>query len=51
LTLPTVRRAFFRYDKRRNSEIRRLIYALVRDFVAEAAGKPLRTAAVVVFQT
>ena len=50
-TLPKVLRVFFRHDKRLHGEISRLIYALVRDFAAEAAGKPLRTAAVVVFQT
>ena len=32
-------------------EISRLIYALVRDFVAETAGRPLRTAGILVFQT
>jgi hypothetical protein len=50
-TLPKVLRVFFRHDKRLHGEISRLIYALVRDFAAEAAGKPLRTAAVVAFQT
>jgi hypothetical protein len=50
-TLPKMLRVFFRHDKRLHGEISRLIYRLVRDFAAEAAGKPLRTAAVVVFQT
>ena len=43
--------AFFRHDKGLHGEISGLVYRLVRDFAAEAAGKPLRTAAVVVFQT
>ena len=50
-TLPKMLRVFFRHDKRLHGQISRLIYRLVRDFAAEAAGKPLRTAAVVVFQT
>ena len=49
--LPKVLRVFFRHDKRLHGEISRLIYRLLRDFAAEAAGKPLRMAAVVVFQT
>jgi len=49
--LPKVRRVFFRHDKRLHGEISRLIYGLVRDFTAEAAGTPLRAAAVVVFQS
>jgi len=50
-TLPKVLRVFFRHDKKLHGEISRLIYALVRDFVAEAAGRPLRTAGILVFQT
>jgi hypothetical protein len=51
-TLPKVLRVFFRHDKRLHGELSRLIYALVRDSPTEAAGRPLRTAAVVVvFQT
>ena len=50
-TLPKVLRVFFRHDKRLHGEISRLIYALVRDFVAEAAGRPLRTAGILVVQT
>jgi hypothetical protein len=50
-TLPKVLRLFFRHDKRLHGEISRLIYALVRDFAVEAAGRPLRMAAVAVFQT
>jgi len=50
-TLPKVLRVFFRHDKRLHGEISRLIYALVRDFAAEAAGRPLRTAGILVFQT
>jgi hypothetical protein len=50
-TLPKVLRVFFRHDKRLHGEISRLIYALVRDFAAEAAGRPLHTAGILVFQT
>jgi len=49
--LPKVLRVFFRHDKRLHGDISRLIYDLVRDFTTEAAGKPTRIAAVVVFQT
>jgi hypothetical protein len=49
--LPKVLRVFFRHDKGLHGEISRLIYALVRDFTTEAAGKPVRTADVVVFQS
>jgi hypothetical protein len=50
-TLPKVLRVFFRHDKRLHGDISRLIYGLVRDFTTEAAGKPTRIAAVVVFQS
>jgi hypothetical protein len=43
--LPRALGVLFRRDKRLHGKISRLIYALVRDFAAEAAGKPLRTAA------
>ena len=49
--LPKVLRVFFRHDKRLHGEISRLIYRLVLDFATAAAGKPIRTAAVVVLQT
>ena len=41
-------RVFFRHYKRLHGEISRLIYALVRDFVTEAAGGPLRCAGILV---
>jgi hypothetical protein len=47
-TLPKVLHVFFRHDKKLHGEISRLVYGLVRDFATEAAGKPIRTAAVVV---
>ena len=49
--LPKVLRVFFRHDERLHGEISRLIYRLVLDFATAAAGKPIRTAAVVVLQT
>ena len=42
---------FFRHDRRLHGEISRLVYGLVRDFATAAAGKRIRTAAVVVFQS
>jgi len=50
-TIPKVLRVFFRHDSRLHCEISRLGYGLVRDFATAAAGKRIRTAAVVVFQT
>jgi len=50
-TIPKVLRAFFRHDRRLHGEISRLIFRLVRDFASAGAGKPIRCAAVVVFQT
>ena len=50
-TIPKVLRAFFRHDKRLHGEISRLVYGLVRDFTSEAAGKSIRCAALVVFQS
>jgi hypothetical protein len=50
-TIPKVLRVFFRHDRRLHGEISRLVYGLVRDFATAAAGKRIRTAAVVVFQT
>ncbi|MCX7032233.1 MAG: transposase zinc-binding domain-containing protein [Spirochaetes bacterium] len=49
--LPKVLRVFFHHDRRLHGEISRLIYRLVLDFATAAAGKPIRTAAVVVLQT
>ena len=46
-----VLRVFFRHDKRLHGEISRLVYRLVRDFTTAAAGKRIRTGAVLVFQT
>jgi hypothetical protein len=50
-TLPKTLRVFFRHDKRLHGEISRLVYGLVRDFTTAAAGRGIRTAAVVVFQS
>jgi hypothetical protein len=50
-TIPKVLRAFFRHDKRLHGEISRLVYGLVQDFTSEAAGKSIRCAALVVFQS
>jgi len=50
-TLPGVLRVFFHHDKRLHGEISRLIYGLVSDFVTEAAGRPLGTAGILVFQS
>jgi hypothetical protein len=50
-TLPKILRVFFRHHKRLHGEINRLLYDLVCDFITAAAGKPIRTAAVMVFQS
>ena len=50
-TLPKVLRVFFRHHKRLHGEISGLIDRLLRDFVAQAAGRPLGTAGILVFQT
>jgi hypothetical protein len=50
-TLPKVLRVFFRHDRRLHGEISRLIFRLLRDFSSAAAGKPIRCAAVLVFQS
>ena len=50
-TIPKVLRAFFRHDKGLHGEISRLVYGLVQDFTSEAAGKSIRCAALVVFQS
>ena len=49
--LPKVLRVFFRHYKKLHGEISRLIYRLVHEFATAAAGRPIRTAAVVVLQT
>jgi len=50
-TLPKVLRVFFRHHKRLHGEISRIVYGLVRDFTTAAAGRGIRTAAVMVFQS
>ena len=50
-TLPKVLRLFYRHDKRLHGEVSRLIYGLGLDFVAEAAGTPLRAAGGLLFQS
>jgi hypothetical protein len=50
-TIPKVLRVFFRHDSRLHGEISRLIFRLLRDFASTAAGRPIRCAAVLVFQS
>jgi hypothetical protein len=50
-TLPKVLRVFFRHHERLHGEISRIVYGLVRDFITAAAGRGIRTAAVMVFQS
>jgi hypothetical protein len=45
--LPKLLRVFFRHDRRLYGEIRRLIYRLVCEFTSNAAGRKLRTGAVI----
>jgi hypothetical protein len=44
-------RVFFRHDRRLYGEISRLIYRLVCEFTANAAGRKLRIGAVIAFQS
>jgi len=51
LTLPKALRTLFRHDRRLFSSVSRLIFALMAEFYAEAAGWPLMTGMIVAHQT
>jgi len=50
-TMPKALRPFFRHDRRLFSSVSRLIFALLAEFYAEAAGRPLMTGMIVAHQT
>ncbi len=50
-TLPKALRIFLKNDKRLFSDLSKLIYILIEDFYTEAAGRRIRTSAVLVYQS
>ena len=50
-TLPKALRPFFRYDRHLFADVSRLIYSIITEFYAEAAGRVLHTALIVAHQT
>ena len=50
-TMPKALRPFFRHDRRLCAEVSRLIYTIISEFYAAAAGKPLLTGVVSAFQS
>ena len=50
-TMPKALRPFFRHDRRLFAEVSRLIYAIITEFYAEAAGRSLLTGTVIAHQT
>jgi len=50
-TLPKCLRVFFRHDRKLFGEVSRLIFQMIQSFYNEVAGKAIRTASVISFQT
>jgi hypothetical protein len=50
-TMPKALRPFFRHDRRLFAEVSRLVYAIITEFYAEAAGRSLLTGTVIAHQT
>ncbi|MBA7532695.1 hypothetical protein ES705_24925 [subsurface metagenome] len=50
-TFPRALRVFFKHDRKLFGEVSRLIFQMIQSFYNEAAGKKIRTAAVLCFQT
>jgi len=50
-TVPKALRPFFRHDRRLFADISRLVYRIIDEFYAEAAGRPLHTGMVIAHQT
>ena len=48
-TFPKVLRVFFRHDRRLHGEISRLVYRMMQRFYNAAAGRQVRSAAVIVY--
>jgi len=49
--MPKALRPFFRHDRRLFADVSRLIYRIIDEFYAEAAGRPLLTGTVIAHQT
>jgi len=49
--IPKCLRVFFKYDRKLFGEVSRLIFQMIQSFYNEAAGKTIRTASVISFQT
>ena len=50
-TMPKALRPFFRHDRRLFAEVSRLIYTIISDFYAAAAGRPLLSGVIAAHQT
>jgi len=50
-SLPKCLRVFFKHDRKLFGEVSRLIFQMIQSFYNEAAGKNIRTASVISFQT
>ncbi len=50
-TMPKALRPFFRHDRGLFAELSRLIYAIISEFYADAAGRPLMTGVIIPYQT
>jgi hypothetical protein len=50
-TIPKVLRVFFRHDRELFADLGRLLFDILQRFFSQAAGRPLRTAGILVFQT
>ena len=50
-TFPRALGVFFKHDRKLSGEVSRLIFQMIQSFYNEAAGKKIRTAAVLCFQT
>lgn len=50
-TMPKALRPFFRHDRRLFADVSRLIYSIIYQFYAEAAGRPLLTGMVIAHQS
>ena len=50
-TMPKALRPFFRHDRRLFAEVSRLIYTIISEFYAAAAGKPLLSGVIAAHQT
>ena len=49
--MPRAFQPFFRHDRRLFAEVSRLIYRIIDEFYAEAAGRPLLTGTIIAYQT